>query len=258
MPRKSFDTHIYLPPNTPSTAVARDFLSLVFKTFRWFTPARYGDADLARPLTPGNLELEPLLAYYEEKGKLCVAAKTDRDFIWIFPCTSKSNPYHGEIVWVTSASAASKASWRTAHFEQVSALMQFFQSPLATAALEADFERKCWRWVREGAAETLTPNVRGYHEGLAGLFWRTFLGPPFIRMFSQRLGSMPAEYRKPISEDLVLVQPYELPTEADTEVGRARERELISLLGPECFYDHEHNTPPTRRPILDALGQPLH
>jgi hypothetical protein len=38
----------------------------------------------------------------------------------------------------------------------------------------------------------------------------------------------------------------------------ARERELISLLGPECFYDHEHHTLPTRRPVLDALGQPLH
>jgi len=54
------------------------------------------------------------------------------------------------------------------------------------------------------------------------------------------------------------VQPYELPTEAGTEAGIARERELISALGPECFYDHEHLTLPTRRPVLDALGQPLH
>ena len=34
--------------------------------------------------------------------------------------------------------------------------------------------------------------------------------------------------------------------------------DLITVLGPECFYDHEHHTLPTRRPVLDALGQPLH
>ncbi|WP_257460285.1 hypothetical protein [Archangium lipolyticum] len=44
--------------------------------------------------------------------------------------------------------------------------------------------------------------------------------------------------------------------QAGTESGLARERELISLLGPECFYDHERLTLPTRRPVLDAPGQP--
>ncbi len=100
--------------------------------------------------------------------------------------------------------------------------------------------------------------MRDYSEGLAGLFWRNFYGPPFVRMFGERLDALPAECRKPLGEDIVLVQPYALPTEAGTEAGRARERELISLLGPECFYDHEHHTLPTRRPVLDALGQPLH
>ncbi len=58
--------------------------------------------------------------------------------------------------------------------------------------------------------------------------------------------------------DLVLVQPYELPTEAGTERGKARERALIEHLGPECFYDHEHHTPPTRLPVLDHLSKVLH
>jgi len=41
----------------------------------------------------------------------------------------------------------------------------------------------------------------------------------------------PPKCRKSLGEELV--QPYELPTGADTEAGIARERELISLLGPE-------------------------
>ncbi|KFA93810.1 hypothetical protein Q664_07000 [Archangium violaceum Cb vi76] len=100
--------------------------------------------------------------------------------------------------------------------------------------------------------------VRDYSEGLPGLVWRNFYGPPFVRMFGERLGALPAECRQTLGDDIVLVQPYELPTEAGTESGMAREREFISLLGPECFYDHEHHTLPTRRPVLDALGQPLH
>ncbi|WNG49673.1 hypothetical protein F0U60_40305 [Archangium minus] len=144
--------------------------------------------------------------------------------------------------------------------------MRLVQSPLTLVGLETDLEGKQRRRVRksiptEGGEFTYSEDeftVRDYSEGLPGLVWRNFYGPPFIRMFGQRLGSLPAECHKQFGEDIVLVQPYELPTEAGTETGIARERELISLLGPECFYDHEHRTLPTRRPVLDSLGQPLH
>ncbi|HEX5753555.1 MAG TPA: hypothetical protein VFZ09_45595 [Archangium sp.] len=136
--------------------------------------------------------------------------------------------------------------------------MQLVQSPLAWCALESDIQRKTQRLEPEGIGSKLTFNLRDYSEGLPGLFWRNFYGPPFLRMFGERLDSLPAECRQNLGEDLVLVQPYELPTEAGTASGMARERELISLLGPECFYDHEHHTLPTRRPVLDSLGQPLH
>jgi hypothetical protein len=75
--------------------------------------------------------------------------------------------------------------------------------------------------------------VRDYSEGLAGIFWCNFYGPPFARMFGQRLDTLPPECRKSLGEDIILVQPYELPTEAGTAAGMARERELISLLGSE-------------------------
>ncbi len=42
------------------------------------------------------------------------------------------------------------------------------------------------------------------------------------------------------------------------QAARVSQGELISLLGSECFYDHERRTLPSRRPVLDALGQPLH
>jgi hypothetical protein len=66
-----------------------------------------------------------------------------------------------------------------------------------------------------------------------------FFGPPFVRMFGERLASLPEDCREPLGDGLVL-------------------RELITHLGPECFYDHEHHTPPTRRPVLDPLSEALH
>ncbi|MFY0565003.1 hypothetical protein ACN28E_14265 [Archangium lansingense] len=235
-----------------------EILELVFHTYRWFDPRRYGSASLANTIDSNHVDLAPIVAHYEDHNSLCVAAKTDRDFIWFSPILPGSPPYAGEISWMTSTTSAAKASWRASHATQVAELMHLVGSPLAKSGLEEDLDRKTRRWVLDGTSEKRVLNLRDYSEGLPGLVWRNFYGPPFIRMFGERLDALPSECRKPLGEDLVLVQPYELPTEAGTEAGMTRERELISLLGPECFYDHERRTLPTRRPVLDSLGQPVH
>jgi hypothetical protein len=254
----SLDTYIHLPPGPLSSNVLRQLLRLVFDEFRWFAPARYGYASTAEKIPQASPTIEPLVAYYEEHKTLCISSRTEKDFIWVRPPKPGSPFHHGKIIWATSAKSALKGHWRLSHAQQVAQVMQLVQSPLAWCALKNDLERKNQRLVPEGIGLRLTFNLRDYSEGLAGLFWRNFYGPPFVRMFGERLGALPAECHKVLGEDLVLVQPYELPTEAGTETGTARERELISLLGPECFYDHEHHTLPTRRPVLDSLGQPLH
>lgn len=267
MASKNFDTQLGLPPGRPSSGVVTEFLSLILREFRWFEPRRYGHASLENGIDPSRLDLGALVAYYEEHGHLFVAARTDRDFVSIYPIKRDAPPYTGMISWMTSASSASKASLRAAHAQQVAELMRLVQSPLAMAGLATDLDAKQWRLVpkstpMEGGQEFTYSEreftVRDYSEGLPGIVWRNFYGPPFVRMFGERLDALPPECRKSLGEDLVLVQPYELPTAAGTEEGIARERELISLLGPECFYDHERLALPTRRPFLDALGQPLH
>ncbi|MGZ3457961.1 MAG: hypothetical protein ACXU86_05570 [Archangium sp.] len=254
-------TKISLAPGLPSSAVVREFLRLVFAEYQWFTPMRFGwFATWDRKIDPERIDYDALVELYEEHHSLCVAARTDKDFICFFPAGADSPPYTGKIIWEASAKSASKASWRAAHVEQVAEVMRLFRSPLAVAALDEDLDRKTKRWVPsdDGIGSMQTFTVRNYSEGLAGLFWRNFFGPPFVRMFGERLASLPEDCRKPLGEGLVLVQPYELPTEAGSEPGDARERALIEQLGPECFYDHEHHTPPTRRPILDPLSGVIH
>ncbi len=258
VPIKYLDTQIKLPPGWIPGELVKEFLDLVLRRFEWFEPRRYGSSDLSKSMNPSQLDLVPLISHYEEHKSLCVAARTDKDFIWFSPSLPDEPPYIGEISWMTSAASSAKASWRAAHASQLVELMHFVQAPLARAGLKEDIDRKTRRWVHLSVGQKRAFTVRDYSEGLPGLFWRNFYGPPFVRMFGERLDALPPECHKSLGEDFVLVQPYELPTAAGTEAGLARERELISLLGPDCFYDHEHHTLPTRRPVLDALGQPLH
>jgi hypothetical protein len=247
------DTHISLPPGLLPGEVVRAFLEMVLCRFRWFEPRRYGQASLAHPIQPGRLDLDALVSHYEERRSLCVAAKTDRDFFWISPVLEPViYPYTGKITWATSVGSAAQASWRAAHVQQVHEVMRLVHSSVAYSAVEADLERKKWRLIDRGDHQEEAPTVRGDDEGLAGLFWRNFYGPPFVRLFGERLSSLPAECLRRLGDEVVLVQPYELPTEAGTEAGVARERDLLQWLGPECFYNHEHHTLPARRPVLSG------
>jgi hypothetical protein len=203
-------------------------------------------------LDPDHIDYDALVAFYEERKTITVLARTDRDFFMVSPARADSPPFAGTILWETSVVEASKPSWRAAHLRQVQELMRMLDSPLALAGWEEDFEHKTRRLVpcADGFGQEQVVTVRGYGEGLAGLFWRNFYGPPFTRMFGERLATLPAEARKELGNGITLVQPYELPTQAGTPEGAARERELIAHLGPECFYNHERHLKPTRLPEL--------
>ena len=254
---KYLTTEISLPPGPPSSGVIREFLRLIFTTYKWVQPMRYGWLpSWDQKIDPERIDYDALVSLYDEHHSLCVAARTDKDFICIFPSGGDSPPYTGRIIWHASSKSASKPSWRAAHVGQVTEVMRLLVSPLAIATLDDEHDRKTTRLVpnENGMGQREVFTVRNYNEGLAGLFWRNFFGPPFVRMFGERLATLPEDHRKSLGDGLVLVQPYELPTEAGTEQGNTRERALIEHLGSECFYDHERHTPPTRRPVLDHLS----
>jgi hypothetical protein len=248
----ALDTTICLPPGPLSDTVVREFFRLAFEEFRWFQPARYGFFGLNERLDTGANVHTSLIAYYDELKAITVAARTDRDFFLISTTKRDDPPFAGAITWVTSAMNAKNFAWREAHMRQVVEIMRLVGSPFAYAGVGEDTERKTQRLVphSSGFGQMEISTVRDPSEGLAGLFWRNFYGPPFTRMFGEQLVTLPADARKELGDSITLVQPYELPTQAGTPEGQARERELITHLGPECFYDHERHLKPTRVPEL--------
>jgi hypothetical protein len=252
MPQRPLTTRISLPPGLLDRSSVREFLRRAFAEYRWFRPTRFGRASIDKTLDPAHIDYDALAAYYEELQDITVAARTDRDFLLIFPAMNTDRIYTGGITWETSVTEASRPAWRAAHQTQIVEVMQLFGSPFAHSGEASDIARKKERIVPspDGIGSIQESTVRDYSEGLAGLFWRNFFGPPFVRMFGERLASLPAEFKHDLGGGIVLVQPYELPTQAGTPEGDEAERRIISHLGPECFYDHERHLKPTHVPQL--------
>jgi hypothetical protein len=213
---------------------------------------------LDKRLDPKQIDYASLVAFYETRTTLCVAASTDRDFFLLIPAKPGDPSYAGGLVWETSQRKANNPSWRAEHARQTAELMRLLGAPLAYSAWGDDLSRKTTRLIPgpNGFGQTETYTVRDYSEGLAGLFWRNFYGPPFVQMFGDRLNTLPSEFKQDLGDGIVLVQPYDLPTQAGTPEGAARERQIIDHLGPECFYNHERHLKPTR--VLDLPRHWLH
>lgn len=245
-------THFSLPPVPPTPAEVRDLLRRLFEEYRWFQPVRYGRFRYEGRLEPRRIDYDALVAFYEEKRAITVLARTDRDFLVLAPTRPGAPAFAGELTWYSSAIEEGGADWQEAHLLQVSELMGLLGAPLAQAGQPEDIQRKTRRMVPApdgvGSVEAFT--VRDPSEGLAGLYWRNFFGPPFVRMFGDRLLALPPGTRRELGEGIVLVQPYELPTQAMTPEGDAAEQRLITVLGPECFYDPEGERKPTRVPEI--------
>jgi hypothetical protein len=254
MKLKYLVTYFRLPPGPPSSEDFLQLVQLVFKEYRWFRPERYGRALMKERLAPDVTDFDALVSYYDEFRNITIAARTDRDFVMLAPAKAHDpNPlYTGVFTWTTSMTEAKKPAWRNAHVPQVLEVMRRLGSPFAYSGLSEDLVRKKRLLVPApngvGSIETFT--VLEPSEGLAGLYWRNFFGPPLTRMFGDRLLSLPPGMSQDLGNGSVLVQPYELPTQAMTPEGDAAEQRLITVLGPECFYDHEQHRKPTRVPEL--------
>lgn len=255
MALRYLSTDFALPPGAPPTSVVRELVHRFFTEGRWFQPVRFGSVGVDEQCEPGSFDPDVLAAHYDESKRFFIGAKTDRDFLHFSPDRRGKYPFVGSFSWMTSIVEARKVGWREAHLRQVVEIMHLLGSPLAQSGPSDDFERKNWRLVpnEDGFGSTRVFNIRDYSEGLSGLYWRNIFGAPFVDLFGPRLDAIPAPQRQSLDGGLVLVQPYELPTQAMTPEGDAAESQLIATLGREAFFDLPTLTKPTRVPDVSWM-----
>jgi len=245
-------TTVYLSPGSPPAVVVQKLLHLAFKEYRWFKPAPDRIFDEDASLGPDCLNYSARLAYYDRSHSVSISDRTQQEYLSVSTSARTEFPFVGRISWSVSVNEPNKVEWLDAHLRQVMEVMRLVGSTMAQAAMIDDVYRKEERFIpnSDGIGTTQTFTVRDPSEGLAGLFWRNVFGPPFARMFGERLQLLPPDTVRELGDGLTLVQPYALPTQAMTPEGDAAEARLITVLGPECFYDHQRHRKPTRVPDL--------
>jgi len=253
-PEQKLETTIWLPPGPLLPAHAREILRLAFDRYAWFKPKKIGEGRDAIPLKEGAAAIDMMMeSYVERAGRLLVSGHTYQSQLSFHSNLPHNPSYTGSIMWWAQVRSARKPEWKEVHVEQVAHIMRLVNSPLATAGTVEDHDNKTYRYDPHPEGGTvLRVTARGYHKGLVGLFWRNFFGPPLVRFFGDKLRALPPDRARDLG-GIWLVEPYDSPELAGTGEARARERELIQQLGPECFYDQEHDTRATRVIHLPAL-----
>lgn len=237
-----FTMGVYLPPGPLPTTLVRKVLELMMNQYGWLRPAKYqGFGSNEGPINPGDPFMEKVLATYAEDDLVMLIGKSERHGATVSPWIG----YGGYVkCWWPSAAIARKPKWRDAQIEHVVELMRLLDSHLAYADVEA---RRKINWVWKGKWGSTGDFLHDYSKGLAGIFWRTFLGAPFVRLFGEKkLASLPVGTSRKLDDDLWLIEPYPMPLDGLTEEGKARERAIIEYLGKECFFDHERHISASR------------
>jgi len=247
---RSLGLYLFLPPGPLPAPKVKQLLVLLVESYRWLKPTSYEvRGQRARTIAPGQPFIDDVIDTYCSTDDFWINGRTKNEGMTIL----LSPTYDGYLsCWWPSDKLVRGAQATETFVRQVVELMRLLDSPLAHAALWADAQPKT-RWSDRGPYDSLVIFLNDYSQGLPGLFWRTFLGRPFVRLFGDRLASLPPDTARDLGGDIWLVQPYPTPADALTGGGKARERAIIEHLGKDCFFDHELELKPTRKPDLPPL-----
>lgn len=241
------ETYFDLPARPLSAGAVEALLRRTLEEWRWVTPARYGRLSTDHRLEAGE-GVEALVAFHAREGQLAVKGRGGELIV-----SARAGGSGGYVSWFTSASAAAKPAWRARQGEQMVALAKLLEAPLAYATLQDVYAAKSRREVETEEGTRAVLRLRGYQEGLLGLFWRNVLGPPFTSLMQGRLRALEPAAARELGGGYWLVEPYPAPHDATSAAGQQREAELIAALGADLFYDFVNEEPPARRPALEPL-----
>lgn len=250
MSARFVNTRFHLPPGPLATARAREALDVLWKHAALLPPFQHGHFGVLGP-TPIDDPVTAIVEHLAAHGNVMVFGSSGEEGAWISisPNSARRNT-RGAVAWHVPIDVARSDSWLELHRELMVRVSKILECPYAVASTELDNTAKTRRFITSEHATTEVSRVRGYHEGLVGLFWRNVFGPLFTDMIGDRLRTLPADVAEDLGDGYWFVQPYDRPELAGTEEGKRRETALIDAIGRDLFYDMAREQPAAHVPPL--------
>jgi len=252
------ETTFQLQPGPLATPRAREVLEAVWDFLALSPPFHHGDSGVWIP-TPPHDPVRAIVDHFDARGSVWVFGSSWEEGPWISispnparsldGSTGRRNT-RGSVAWHVPIEVAQRDSWRDLHRGLMTQIAKILDSPYTVANTDDDDRAKTRRFIPGRGSLNEVSRIRGYHEGLVGLFWRNVFGPLFTDMIGARLRGLPTDVAQDLGDGYWFVQPYERPEQAGTDEAKRREAEVIDAIGREFFYDMTRERPAVRVPAL--------
>lgn len=225
----------------------RRALELIFYRFGWFSPTRFSSSESNYQAIGERAVLDCMSLLKEDGIELDVKGKGGELYLTVSERKSKM-PFGSLSFWATTSKFLGKRDTEQIEDELLE-VAKVLRSPHVSAFDEKVQEAR--NVYREGT--TRKTRSHGYRCGLLTPTWRELLGPRISTAMIDGLRKLEGTYSKNMGEGYWLLRPYDRPEDGLTEEGRAREEEIIDVLGRRFFYDFETEREAYFRPGGDTI-----
>ncbi|MFN0251495.1 MAG: hypothetical protein ACKV2T_31765 [Kofleriaceae bacterium] len=237
----TLETDFGFPPGSPDEGQIRTVVSTLID-LAWIAPERHGG--YSNPLaTPKKDAVEAITSYWREHG-LVVVEGGGAELTIRCDAGDERTTFQSLSCWTPTVPPQ--------HAEGMARIARVLRSPVSVAS--RDPHGRLYRLVPRGQGQERLLRLRGYGEGLIGLYWRNVLGPPFTTLFGDSLRRLPAEGARDLGDGFWFIELGERPEDETSDDGRRRESEIIDALGRDAFYDLKNEKKPTRLPDVGVAS----
>lgn len=222
-------------------------LYLIFNKFNWIVPTRFSESEEGYQPT-GDDPVSDCMSLYAGKGTHLDVKGKGGDVM--FGSSDRHEPDSTGVLtyWANSSKAFAKKDPEQIEVE-ILEVAKALHSPHA-AAYDDNIQQARNVYWNDNRRHVRS---HGYEFGLFVPRWRELIGPRMSAAMIDGLRRLEGGYSKDMGDGYWFLRPYDSPEDGLTEEGRAREEEIIDVLGRRFFYDFETESEAYFRPGGDTI-----
>lgn len=206
---------------------------LVLNQFQWVIPTRFSESEENYQAIGEDPVSDCMSLVQQERAEVVVKGRGGVINFLALSRTAKNS--EGSLTFWASSSTAFKRKDTLELEHELIAVTKALHSPHAAAY---DDEVEDVRSLYD-VHDPVDSRDMGYKYGLLAPKWREVLGPQISSAMLGGLRKLEGLYSKNVGDGYWLLRTYESPEDGLTEEGRAREEEIVDVLGRRFFYDFQ-------------------